>query len=161
MRYKHTHSFILLWYTHTTLNSELVWIKIYYCYHIILLKQLSIALYSSSVQFSYSVMSDSLWLHVLQHPRPPCPSPNPGAYSNSCPLIQWCHPTISYSVTPFSSCFQSFPASGSFQTSQLFASGGQSIGVSASASALAMHIQEWFPLGWIVWISLETYNSSG
>ena len=160
-RYKHTHSFVLLWYTHTTLNSEFVWIKIYYCYHIILLKQLSIALYSSSVQFSYSVVSDSLWPHGLQHPRPPCPSPNPGAYSNSCPLIQWCHPTISSSVTPFSSCFQSFPASGSFQTSQLFASGGQSIGASASASALPMHIQDWFPLGWIVWISLETYNSSG
>ena len=96
----------------------------------------------SSVQFSCSVMSNSLWPHGLQHTRPPCPSPNPGAYSKSCPLTQWCHPTISSSVVPFSSCLQSFPASGSFQMSQFFTSGGQSIGVSASASVLPMNVQD-------------------
>ena len=92
-------------------------------------------------------MSNSLWLHGLQHTRPPCPSPTPGAFSNSCPLSQWCHPTISTSVVPFSSRLQSFPALGSFPTSQLFTSGGQSIGVSASTSVLPMNIQDWFPLG--------------
>ena len=101
----------------------------------------------SSVQFSCSVMSNSLWPHGLQHTRPPCPSPNPGAYSKPCPLTRWCHPTISSSVVPFSSCLQSFPASGSFQMSQFFTSGGQSIGVSASASVLPMYIQDWFSLG--------------
>ena len=99
-------------------------------------------------QFRASVVSDSLGPHGLQHARPPCPSPTPGIYSNSCPLSQWCHPTISFSVVPFSSCLQSFPASGSFQMSQFFASGGQSIGVSASASVLPMNIQDWSPLGW-------------
>ena len=108
----------------------------------------------SSVQFSLSVMSDSLQPHELQHARPPCPSPTPGVYSNSCPLSQWCHPTILSSVIPFSSRLQSFPASGSFQMSQLFASGSQSIGVSASALVLPMNIQDWFPLGWTGWISL-------
>ena len=93
-----------------------------------------------SVQFSHAVLSDSLQCHGLQHARPPYPSPSPGIYSNSCPLSQWCHPTISSSVVPFSSCLQSFPASGSFQMSQLFASGGQSTGVSASTSVLAMNI---------------------
>ena len=88
----------------------------------------------SSVQFSRSVVSDSLWPHELEHTRPPCPSPSPRVYSNSCPLSQWCHPAISFSVVPFSSCLQSFPASGSFWMSQLFVSGGQSIGVSASGS---------------------------
>ena len=107
-----------------------------------------------SVQFSRSVVSNSLWPHGLQHTRPPCPSPTPGVYSKSCPLSQWYHPTISSSVIPFSSCPQSFPASGSFQMSQVFASGGQSIGVSASASVLPMNIQDWFPLGWTGWISL-------
>ena len=101
----------------------------------------------SSVQFSHSVMSGSFRSQGLQHARPPCPSPIPGAYSNSCPLSWWCHPTISSSIIPFSSCFQSFPASGSFQRSQFFASGGQSIGVSASASVFPMNIQDWFPLG--------------
>jgi len=101
----------------------------------------------SSFQFSCSVVSDSLWPHGLQHTTPLCPSPTPGVYSNSCPLSQWCHPTISSSVVPFSSCLQSFPASESFQMSQLFTSGGQSIGVSASASVLLMNIQDWFPLG--------------
>ena len=103
-----------------------------------------------SVQFSRSVMSDSLWPHELQHTRPPCPSPTPGACSNSCPSSQWCHLTISSSVVPFSSCLQSFPASGSFSVSQYFTSGGQSIGVSALASVLSMNIQDWFPDG-LVW----------
>ena len=102
----------------------------------------------SSVQFSHSVMSNSLWSHELQHARPPCPSPTPRVYSNSRPFNRWCHPTISSSVIPFSSHLQYFPASGSFQMSQLFASGGQSIGVSASALVLPMNIQDWFPLGW-------------
>ena len=102
----------------------------------------------SSVQFSRSVVSNSLRPHGLQHTWPPCPSPTPRVYSNSCPLSQWCHPTISSSVIPFSSCFQSFPASGSFQMSQLFTSGGQIMGVSASTSVLAVNIQDWFPLGW-------------
>ena len=103
----------------------------------------------SSVQFNHSVVSNSLWAHEPQHARPPCPSPAAGVYLNSCPLSRWCHPTISSSVIPFSSCLQSFPTSGSFQMSQLFASGGQSIGVSASASVLPMNIQDWFPLGWM------------
>ena len=113
----------------------------------------------SSVQFSCSVMSDSLRPHEPQHARPPCPSPTPGVYPNSCPLSQWCHPTISFSVVPFS-CPQSFPASGSFQMSQLFASSGQSIGVSASTSVLPMDTQDWFPLGWTGWISLQSKGLS-
>ena len=108
----------------------------------------------SSVHFSRSVVSDSLRPQGLQHARFPCPSPTPRAYSNSCPLGRWCHPTISSSVFPFSSSLQSFPASGSFQVNQFFASGGQSIGVSASESVLPMNIQNWFPLGWTSWISL-------
>ena len=108
----------------------------------------------SSVQFSHSIISNSLRPHALQHARPPCPSPTTGTYSNSCPLSQWCHPTLSSSVVPFSSHLQSFPALGSFQMSQLFTSGGQSIGVSASASVLPMNIQDWFPLGWTGWIFL-------
>ena len=110
--------------------------------------------YLSSVQFSHSVMSDSLWPHGPQHARLPYPSPTPGVYSNSCPLSQWCHPTISSSVVPFSSHLQSFPASGSFKMNQFFTSGGQSIGVSASASVLPMNIQYWFPLGWTGSISM-------
>ena len=105
-------------------------------------------------QFISSVVSDSLRHHGLQHARPPCPLPTPGVNPNSCPLSQWFHPAISSSVIPFSSCLQSFPASGSFQMSQLFASGGQSIGVSASTSVLPINIQDWFPLGWTGWISL-------
>ena len=105
-------------------------------------------------QFNHSVMSDALQPHGLQHARPPCPSPTPGIYSNSCPLSQWWHPTISSSVIPFSSLLQSCPASGSFQMSQFFASGGQSIGISASTSVLPMNIQDWFHLGWTGWISL-------
>ena len=108
----------------------------------------------SSVHFSRSLMSDSLRPHGLQHARPPCPSPTPRVYSNSCPLSGWCHPTISSFLVSFSSRLQSFPASGSFQMSQFFTSGGQSIGVSASKSVLPMNIQDWFPLGWTVWISL-------
>ena len=108
----------------------------------------------SSVQFSRSVVSGSLRPHGLQHARPPCSSSTSRVYSDSCPLSQWCHPTISSSVVPFSSHLQSFPASGSFQMSQFFASGGQTIGVSASASVLPMNIQDWFPLGWTGWISL-------
>ena len=107
-----------------------------------------------SVQFSHSVVSNSLWPHGLQHSRLACPSPTPGACSNSCPLTWWCHPPISSSVVPFSSCLQSFPASESFPMSQCFASGGQSIGVSASASVLPMNIQDWFPLGLTSWIFL-------
>ena len=113
-----------------------------------------------SVQFSCSVASDSLWPHGLQHARAPCPSPTPRVYSNSCPLSRWCHTTISSSAIPFSTCLQSFPASGSFPMSQFFASGGQSIGVSASASVLPMNIQDWFPLGWTGWISLQSKGLS-
>ena len=98
--------------------------------------------------FSRSVVSNSLQPHGLQHARLSCPSPSPRVCSNSCPLSQWCHPTISTSVIPFSSCPQSFPASGPFLMSQLLGSGGQSIGASASASVLPMNIQDWFPLGW-------------
>ena len=103
---------------------------------------------------SVAQLCPTLRPHGLQHVRAPCSSPTPGVYSNSCPLCQWCHPTISFSVIPFSSCLQSFPASGSFQMSQFLASGGQSIEVSASASVLPINIQDWFPLGWTGWISL-------
>ena len=116
--------------------------------------------YFSSVQFSRSVMSDSLRPHGMQHTRPPCPSPTPGVYPNSCPLSRWCHPTISSSIIPFSSCLQFFPASGSFQMNHLFASGGQNIGVSASTSVLPMNTQDWSPLGWTSWISLQSKGLS-
>ena len=106
------------------------------------------------IEFSLSVVSDPLRPHGLQHTRPPCPSPTPRVYSNLCPLSWWCHPTISSFVVPFSSCLQSFPASGPFQMSHFFPSSGQSIGVSALASVLLMNIQYWFPLGWTGWISL-------
>ena len=112
----------------------------------------------SSVQFSRSVMSDSLWSHEPQYVRPPCPSPTPGVHPDPCPLCRWCHPTISSSVVPFSSCPKSFPASGSFQMSQLSASGGQSIGV--STSVLPMNTQDWSPLGWTGWISLQSKGLS-
>ena len=112
------------------------------------------------VQFSHSVVSNSLRPHGLQHTRPPCPSPTPGVYWNSWPLSQWCHPTISSSVFPFSSRLQSFPASGIFPMSQFFASGGQNIGVSASASVLPMNFQDWFPLEWAGWISLQSKGLS-
>ena len=110
----------------------------------------------SSVQFSLSVVSDSLRPHELQHARPPCPSPSPGVHSNSRPSSWWCHPAISSSVVPFSSCPQSLPASVSFPMSQLFTWGGQCIGVSALASFLPMNTQDWSPLGWTGWISLQS-----
>ena len=113
-----------------------------------------------TLQFSRSVVSDSLWPHELQHARPPCPSPTPRVHSNPCPSSQWCHPTISSFVIPFSSCPQSFPASGSFPMSQLFASGGQSIAVSASTSVFPMNTQDWSPLGWTGWICLQTKGLS-
>ena len=111
------------------------------------------------VQFSRSVVSDSLQPHELQHARPPCPSPTPGVHPNPCPLSQQCHPTISCSVVPFP-CPQTFPASGSFQMSQLFTSGGQSIGVSASTSVLPVKTQDRSPLGWTGWISLQSKGLS-
>ena len=113
-----------------------------------------------SVQFSCSVISGSLQPHGLQHARPPCPSPTRGVYSDLSPLSWWCHPTISSSVVPFSSHLQSFPASGSFPVSQVFASGGQSTRVSASASVLPMNTQDWSPLGWTGWISLQSKGLS-
>ena len=112
-----------------------------------------------SDQISCSVVSDSLRLHESQHARPPCPSPTPGVHPDSCPLSQWCHPAISSSVVPFSSCLQSFPASRSFPLSQFFTSGGQSIRASASASVLPMNIQDW-SLGWTGWISLQSKGLS-
>ena len=108
---------------------------------------------SPSVQFSHSVVSDTLQLHESQHARPPCPSPTPGVYSNSCPFSQWCDPAILSSVVPFSS-------NESFPMSQLFAWGGQSIGVSASASVLPVNAQDWSPLGWTGWISLQSKGLS-
>ena len=113
-----------------------------------------------SVQFSHSVMSYSLKHHGLQHTRLPCPPLTPRAYSNSCPSSWWCHPTISSSVIPFSFCLQSFPTSGSFPVSQFFTLDGQSIGVSTSTSVLSMNIQDWFPLGWTDWISLQSKGLS-
>ena len=116
--------------------------------------------YMCSVQFSHSVLSNSLQPHGLQYARLFCPSPTPRAYSNSCPLSWWYHPTISSSVVPFSSCLQFFPTSGSFQMSQSFTSSGKSIGVSASTSVLPMNIQDWFPLGWTGCISLQSKGLS-
>ena len=113
-----------------------------------------------SVQFSCSVVSDSLWPHEPQHARPTCLSPTPGVHPNPCPLSWWCHPTILSSVVPFSSCPQSFPASGAFQMSPLFASGGQSIGVSASTSVLPVNTQNWSPFEWTGWISLQSKGLS-
>ena len=113
-----------------------------------------------SVQFSCSVVSDSLPSHGLQHARPPCPSPTPGVYSNSCPSSQWCHPAIASSVIPFTSCPQSLPASGSFPMTQLFAWGSQSTGVSTSTSVLPTNTQDWSPLGWTGWISLQSKGLS-
>ena len=115
------------------------------------------------LQFSFSSVTQSfptLRPHELQHARPPCPSPTPRVYSNSCLSSSWCHPTIPSSVVPFSSCPQSLPASGSFPVSQLFLSGGQSIGVSASASVLPMNTQDWSPLGWTGWIFLQSKGLS-
>ena len=114
----------------------------------------------TSVQFSRSVLSNSLRSHESQHARPPCPSPTPGVYSDSCPSSRWCHPTISSSVIPFSSCLQSFPASGSFPMNQFSVSSGQRIGVSASASVLSMKLQGWFILGLSGLVSLQSKGFS-
>ena len=127
----------------------------FHCYLLHLLNQMV-----WGIQFSCSVVSDSFQLHGLKHTRLPCPSPTPGVYSNSCKLSWWCHPTNISSVIPFSSCPQSFPPSGSFSMSQLFAWGGQSIGVSASTSVLPMNIQDWFTLGWTGLISLQSKGLS-
>ena len=134
-------------------KSEVKWLKIW------LFIDFS-SVQFSSVQFSRSVMSDSLQPHESQQARPPCPSQNPGIHPNPCPLSQWCHPNISSSVVPFSSCLQSLPASGSFPMSQLFPWGGQSTGVSALASFLPMNTQGWFPLEWTGWISLQSKGLS-
>ena len=129
-------------------NWPLPFNTLWYSYEIIVCRYISLLLISAQFSsFQSSVMSDSLLPHGLQHTRLPCPSPTPRAWANSCPSSRWCHPTILSSVVHFSSCLQSFPASGYFQMSQFFTSGGQSIGVSASASVLPMNIQDWFPLG--------------
>ena len=125
--------------------------------NVLMLQFLSFIL--SSIQFSYSVVSNSLWLHEPQQTRPPCQSPTPGVYSNSCPSSQWCHSAISSFVVPFSSCPQYFPASGSFPMNQLFAWSGQSIRVSASTS-VPVNTQDWSPLGWTGWISLQSKGLS-
>ena len=134
----------------------LLWTKYCLLYHLFQLNLFK----STSVQFSRSVVSDSLRPHESQHARPPCPSPTPGVHPNSCASSQWCHPAISSSLVPFSSCPQSLPASESFPMSQLFAWGGQSIGVSALASVLPMNIQYWSSLGWTGWISLQSKRLS-
>ena len=138
----------------TLCKASTISVNIYNKNYLLLDYRVQFTCQTSSVQFSHSVMPDSLHPHGLQHARPPCPSPAPRVCSSSCPSSQWCHPTISSSVIPFSSCLQSCPASESFQMCQFFISGGQSIGVSASASVLSMNIQDWFPLGLISLISL-------
>ena len=150
---------------HLCSNKSLLQINIGYLVfcdtnHIYIYIYIHIYTYILFLLFSRSVVSNSLWPHGLQHTRRLCPSPSPGACSNSCPFSQWCHPTISFPAVPFSSCPQSVPASGSFPMSQLFASGGQSIGASASASVLPMNIQDWSPLGWTGWISLQSRGLS-
>ena len=133
-------------------------------YHDLILWMLSFKAAFSLSSFISSVQSLShfrlFWPHEPQHARPPCPSSIPGVYPNPCPLCRWCHPTTSSSLVPFSSCLQSFPASGSFQMSQLFTSAGQSMGLSASTSVLPVNIQDWFPLGWTGWISLQSKELS-
>ena len=144
------------------INTTLLWcmILLMYCWFRLLVIYWGFSCLCSSmvVQFSHSVMSDSLWAHGPQHARPPCSSSTPRTCSNSCPSHQWCHTTILSSVIPFSSQLQSFP--GSFQMSQLFASGGQSMGASASASVLPMNTQDWSPLRWTGWISLQSKGLS-
>ena len=142
-----------------TFSMQAVLLQVVMLSPIVKTKERPLTLFSS-VQFSHSVVSNSLWPHGPQNARLPCPSPTPGVYPNSCPLSQRCHPTISSSVVPFSSCPQSFLASGSFPMSQLFASGSQSIGVSASASVLPMNTQDCSPLGWTGWISLQSKGLS-
>ena len=135
-----------------------VWISLYICTYT--WPHMYVYIHISSVHFNRSVVFDSLWPHEPQHARPLCPSPTPGVHPNPCPLSRWCHPTISSSVIPFSFCPQSLPASGSFQMNQLFASGGQSIGVSASTSVLPMNTQDWSPLRWTGWIFLQSKGLS-
>ena len=130
------------------------------CLYILCIPSSSLTVGIASVQFSRSVVSDSLWPHESQHARPPCPSPTPRIHPNSCAESQWCHPAISSSVVPVSSCPQSLPALEFFLMSQLFAWGGQSIGVSASASFLPKKSQGWSPLGWTGWISLQSKGLS-
>ena len=137
-------------------HSQRIWLPVRELWQV----KAAVPLQISSIRLRGSVVSDSLRPHGLQHAKPPCPLPVPGACSNSCPSSQWCHPTISYSVVPFSSRLQSFPASGSFQMSQFFTSGGQRIRVSASASVLPVNFQGWFPLGWTGWISLQSKGFS-
>ena len=138
-----------------------LWICLtYWMLHLQMVKMVNFILCVFLLFFSCSVVSDSLRPHGLQHARLPCPSPTPRACSNSCSSSRWCHPTISSSAVPFSSCLQSFPASGSFSMSWLFASGGQSIRASTSASVLPMNIQDWFPLGWTGLISLQSKTLS-
>ena len=142
------------WLGHLLMDIFLLWPSS----HNIHVYQIILNFYNAVCQllwFSHSVMSDSLRPHGLQHARLPCPSLSPTDCSNSCPLSQWCHPTISSSVVPFSSCPQSFSTSGSFPMTQFFSSGGQSIGAYVSKSVLPMTIQKWFPLGWTDWISLQ------
>ena len=142
--------------TYTHLN---IWKKMRKHKHSYSHLRLHVVYFFCSVKF-ISVVSDSLRPHEAQHTRPPCPSPTPRVHPNPCPSNRWCHPTISSSVIPFSSCPQSFPASESFQMSQLFTSGGQSIGVSTSTLVLPMNTQDWSPLGWTGWISLQSKGLS-
>ena len=146
------------WFDKNIWNGIILWVG--KCLLDLISTQINFPFIWGSVQYSRSVVSKSLRTHELQHTRPPCPSPTPGVYSNSCPLSQWCHPTISSSVVPFSSLLQSIPALGSFQMSQFFASGGQSTRVSASTSVLPMNTQDWSPLGWTGWISLKSKGLS-
>ena len=151
------------YHRHLTRTGKYVRLMIFLCQKVILKTKNRFYVYIlhfSSVQFSHSVVSNSLQPHEPQHTRPPCPSPTPGVHPNPCPSSWWCHPTISSSVVPFCSCHQSFPESGSFQISQLFASGGQSIGVSASTSVVPMNTQDCSPLGWTGWISLQSKGLS-
>ena len=134
--------------------------KIYTYKNLLVTYMHAVSFTQPSVQFSRSIVSDSLWPHELQHASPPCLSPAPGVHANSCPSSRWCHPTISSSVIPFSSCPQSLPASESFPMSQLFSWGGQSIGVSALASFLPKNSQDWYPLEWIGWMSLQSKGLS-
>ena len=141
--------------------DSLVGVSLQIVFSLAVFKILSLSLILTfSVQFICSVMSNSLRPHESQHTRPPCPSPTSKVHPNPCPLSQWCHPAISSSVVPFPSCPQSLTASGSFPMSQLFAWGSQSIGISSSASILPMNTQNWFPLGWTGWISLQSKRLS-
>ena len=153
----YTHHFS---YSFPLLYITRYWVKFPVLYSRSLLFIYFIYTFISSVQSSPSVVSNSLRPHELQHARPPCPSPTPGGHPNPCLLSRWSHPTVSSSVIPFSSCPQSFPALGSFQMSQLFASGGQSIGVSASTPVPPMNTQDWSPLEWTGWISLQSKGLS-